>query len=213
MAFEIDTLQSVALDSPDHLQPRGTKLDNSVNKNFNRCLLRMFEHPPRVLDFGCAGGGMVRSLIKDGCIAIGLEGSDYNQQHGRHEWPVIPDNLFTVDLSYPFVLHTGNQEPYQFDVITMWEFIEHIPTNRISTVLENAKAHLKKNGLIIGSTNDLHSIYEGVQHHLTIQPMSWWYKKFSEHGFKRVVNLEHYFSDNHAWVRKVKSNFVMRLEI
>jgi len=210
--FAIDTFHPVALDSPDHLQPRGTMLDNSTNPAFNECLLRMFSYRPTVLDFGCAGGGMVRSLIADGILAIGLEGSDYNQINRLHEWPAIPYALFTVDLSQPFTLHDGSHVPYKFDVITMWEFVEHVFYARIDTMIENAKAHLKDGGLIIGSTNDLHSIYEGIAHHLTIQPISWWYAKFAEHGFRRLVDIEDYFRTNQAWVRKVKSNFVVRLE-
>ncbi|MHC4338300.1 MAG: class I SAM-dependent methyltransferase [Planctomycetota bacterium] len=210
MTFYLDTEHPVALDSPDHTQPRATKNDNSTNPAFNRCLLALYEgRKPSVLDFGCAGGGMVRSLIwGDGCLAIGLEGSDYNLEFQQAEWPMIPENLFTCDLGYPFTLHNGDDEPHQFDVVTAWEFVEHIPQGRLPVMIQNMRKHLKKGGLVIGSTNDRESIVNGVEHHLTRKPIAWWIELFELSGFKRRVNLEQYFDGEGAWVRKVRDNFV-----
>jgi len=210
--FRLETEHPVALDSPDHIEPRGARFDNSISLWFNAELIKMVGYKPKVLDFGCAGGGMVRTLLNDGCTAVGLEGCDWNLKHQKHEWPHIPEYLFTCDLRYPFLLHLGNRQPYKFDVVTMWEFIEHIPMDRIDTVLENAKKHMKPAGYIIGSTNDLSVVYNGIEHHLTLQPMSWWYAKFSEHGFCSLPEREAYFDKHNAWVRKSKSAFVVQLE-
>ena len=213
MRFEIETKRPVAIDSPDHIMPRGTKLDNSKNMNFNRYLLEMFDDKPSVLDFGCAGGGMVKTFVDSGCVAIGLEGSDYNLKQQRAEWATIPDNLFTCDIGYRFILHTGDRNSYKFDVITMWEFVEHISTDRVDRMIKNAKAHLKPNGYIFGSTNDHHSIYQGVEHHQTIRPFSWWAAKFAEHGFSRKPHDELRFNKHNAWVRKGKSKFILKMDV
>jgi 2-polyprenyl-3-methyl-5-hydroxy-6-metoxy-1,4-benzoquinol methylase len=211
MRFYLETDHPIAEDSPDHIQPRSTKLDNSTNRKFNERLLHLYKNKkPSVLDFGCAGGGMVRTLIDDGCVAVGLEGSDYNLKHQRAEWAVIPDNLFTCDLSYPFTLHTGDKQPYKFDVITAWEFVEHLPEERLPQMVENMWRHLNLNGLIIGSTTSLNSIYDGVEHHQTLKPMWWWSDLFAEYGFRRQVDKESYFDVADAWVRKVRFNFVFR---
>lgn len=62
--IELRTDNPVAWDSPDHLEPWGTRNDNSINKAFNRRLFRLF--PPekviRVLDLGCAGGVLSNPL-------------------------------------------------------------------------------------------------------------------------------------------------------
>ena len=209
MKYHMSTEHPVAADSPDHIQPRSTRFDNTINERFNKVIISMFNEPS-VLDFGCAGGGMVRSFIDAGCEAVGLEGSDYNREHGLHEWPVIPDNLFTCDLGFPFTLYYGRRKyPHKFDVVTMWEFIEHIPETRLPVVISNAKKHLKKDGLIIGSTNEFGSVFEGVEHHLTKQPIAWWYDFFAKQGLKRRKDLEEKLEHNNAWVRKVKSNFVL----
>jgi len=53
----------------------------------------------KILDMGCSGGGFVRNCLDDGCLAIGLEGSDYSKRHRRAEWRVIPEYLFTCDVT------------------------------------------------------------------------------------------------------------------
>ena len=104
----ISTRSPVAKDSLDHLYPHGTANDNSVLPSFNTKLFNRWPEP-RVLDIGCAGGGMVKSIVDDGGFAVGIEGSNYSQKHKRAEWATIPDNLFTADATRPFTLHGGRQ--------------------------------------------------------------------------------------------------------
>jgi 2-polyprenyl-3-methyl-5-hydroxy-6-metoxy-1,4-benzoquinol methylase len=209
MMFYLETDHPVALDSPDHIDPRCTKFDNTTHPPFNRWLFELYGFKrPAVLDFGCSGGGLVKSLIHDGCVSAGLEGSDYSQNNKRAEWATIPESLFTCDIGFPFTLHTGDKEPYQFDVITMWEFLEHIPVDRLGVVLENARRHLKAGGHIIGSTNRSASVHAGIEHHLTRKKMSWWYELFGSAGLQRNTVLEVYFQKHNAWLRRVEYCFV-----
>jgi len=211
MKFYLETDHPIALDSPDHIEPRATMRDNSVNVKFNKRLLELFkDRKPSVLDFGCAGGGMVKSLIDDGCIAVGLEGSDYSLKAQRAEWVTIPDYLFTCDLGYPFKLHTGDYKTFRFDVITAWEFVEHLPEDRLDQMFENAIKHLKSGGLFIGSTTDARSVWDAIDHHQTKKPMWWWMNQFGKFNLKRRTDLESHFEVANAWVRKVKFNFVFQ---
>lgn len=212
MKFYLDTEHPIALDSPDHIEPRGTWRDNTVNLKFNERLLELYEgrKKPSVLDFGCAGGGMVKSFYDMDCIAIGLEGSDYNLQHGNHEWVTIPDNLFTCDLGYPFTLHTGDHKPYRFDVITAWEFLEHIPEERVLQVIENMRQHIKSGGLVIGSISDMPSVWKVLDHHQTKRAKWWWVQQFGNFDFQQRPDLEAHFDHAGAWVRSVKYNFVFQ---
>ncbi len=129
--FILYTNRPVAVDSPDHLFPYGVKQDNSRNPLFNKKLYALLGRKPlHILDFGCAGGGFVKDCLDDGHIAIGLEGSDYCKRTGRAEWSTIPDHLFTCDITAPFFLKAvndlGEETDVKFDVITAWEFMEHI---------------------------------------------------------------------------------------
>jgi predicted TPR repeat methyltransferase len=77
--------------------------------------------PLRILDLGCSGGGFVKDCLDDGCLAVGLEGSNYSKNLRRAEWRTIPENLFTADLTTPFQVFSEFPEgevPLTFDVIT-----------------------------------------------------------------------------------------------
>ena len=106
MAVCVRTAYPLASDSPDHLHPKGTALDNSSNRRFNQKLYTLYRslgRPLRILDLGCAGGAFVRECLSDGHIAVGIEGSDYSRRWGRAEWPMLGGRaLFTADVARPF---------------------------------------------------------------------------------------------------------------
>ena len=202
--FYVDTDHPLALESLDYLQPRGSLLDNSINLNFNRKLYELYPGQKlSVLDLGCSGGGMVRSFIEQGHIAVGLDGSDAGKILQDREWPVIPDNLFNCDITKPFVVHTGDHTPYKFDVVTSWEVLEHIKEDDLDTVLRQIKAHLKPRGLFIGSVTNIR-----YYHHVTIKTLEWWLEKIHRNGFVRMGRLEEHFRNN--WVHAPQFRFVFR---
>lgn len=192
--FSIETDFPIALDSPDHLHPLGTMQDNNANPNFNN---KLYELIPKdelsVMDLGCAGGGLVKSFLDDGVIAIGIEGSDYSLVRQRAEWATIPGNLFTADISRPFQVYSDGM-PALFEVVTAWEFIEHISTDRLGTVSSNVHNHLKPGGLFIASINSGNSRnYDGTELHQTIQSEAWWNSKLEDLGWFRQADLERHF--------------------
>ena len=61
---------------------------NHRNWRFNHNIGLLF--PGRfikVLDLGCAGGGMVHDFLDGGHVAVGLEGSDYCLKNQKFENP------------------------------------------------------------------------------------------------------------------------------
>ena len=67
---------------------------------------------------------------------MGVEGSDRSKHLGRAEWKTIPDRLFTCDATKPFAI-LEDQSPLVFDVVTAWEFFEHIEKNDLQGVMDN----------------------------------------------------------------------------
>ncbi|MFH0876802.1 MAG: methyltransferase domain-containing protein [Candidatus Omnitrophota bacterium] len=198
--------RDVAFDSPDHLVPEGTKSDNSKNPRFNKRLYALYApNMPAVLDLGCSGGGFVKDCIDDGCLAVGLEGSDFSKRSGRVEWATIPDNLFTCDISRDFQLYIGNNgkmDPLKFDVVTMWEVIEHIAERDLPTLCKNIQKHLKPGGLWIASVGWGSIVLGGLEHHQTVKERDWWENMFMKNGFTNMPNLMRHF--NTQWVRGAK---------
>src|SRR6185295_10711220 len=103
--------------------------DNSRNARFNRRLDEVLgsRGAYSLLDLGCAGGGLVRSVLEDGHDAVGLEGSDISRRERSGDWATIPYHLFTCNIVKPFRVLRANGRPARFTVVTAWEVLEHIP--------------------------------------------------------------------------------------
>jgi SAM-dependent methyltransferase len=196
----VRTEKEVAYNSPDYLMPWGTRRDNSRNLRFNQKLYRLYPRHTdflKVLDLGCSGGGAVRDFLNDGCLAVGLEGSDYSKKSRRAEWATIPDYLFTCDITAPFeVLQENGQVTglIQFDVVTSWDVIEHIAEYDLSRVAENVKKHLQPGGLWILSISPNEEVINGVRLHQTVHAKSWWVEKFRSFGLEHMEKYVQYFN-------------------
>jgi len=196
--MEVITSHRIASDSPDHLHPWGTAQDNSRNERFNARLITLI---PRdrlsVLDLGCSGGGMVRSFIEQGFLAVGVEGSDYSQNMLRAEWATIPEFLFTADITKPFRVHAESQvERQRFGVITLWEVIEHIAEYDLPAVFANIDDHLLAGGIVIMSVSPQSDRIDGVELHQTIRPSDWWADYLRRAGWQNHPKIVDYFSND-----------------
>ncbi len=185
----IETEHPIAVDSLDHTHPLGSKIDNSSSLAFNR---KLFELIPardvRLLDLGCSGGGFVRSILEAGGFAIGIEGSDFSLKRKRAEWGTIPNHLFTADATKPFAIKNCAPDPVKFNVVTGWEFWEHIPEKDIPAVVENIKNHVEDGAIFVGS------ISSSVEpHHCTAKTKSWWKDLFCELGWMWIPGYEDHF--------------------
>jgi SAM-dependent methyltransferase len=205
MKLILEAEKSVAFDSPDHLMPHGTAQDNSKNRFFN-CKLNLLygSRRLRILDIGCSGGGFVKSCLSDGHDAVGIEGSDYSLRHKRAEWRTIPENLFTCDATAFFRFKTANgsgstDQTAQFDVVTAWEFVEHIAKAQLPAVVANVDRHLARNGLWIMSLNTKEDVVNGVRLHQTVESRDWWLAFFESLNFINRPELVSYFGQD--WVR------------
>jgi 2-polyprenyl-3-methyl-5-hydroxy-6-metoxy-1,4-benzoquinol methylase len=200
--IKVNTKYPVAFDSQDHLNPWGTKRDNSLNLRFNSKLYKLFNRNISVLDLGCAGGAFVRSLLDDGNFAFGLDGSDYSKKFKRAEWGIITHNLDTADITKEFHVVEGKKD-MKFDVITMWEVLEHIKEKDLNQLFKNINNHLKEGGLFIVSVSNTSDKPEGIELHETRKPRGWWINKISQAGgLLEVSRLYSYFNSQYIRGRK-----------
>ena len=199
--FAIDTAKPVAYDSPDHISPWGTARDNSVDLRFNAKLLNwILPYELRLLDLGCSGGGQVRSFIEQGCLAIGVEGSDHSFRNLRAEWGTIPEFLFTADITSPFsIRRQGSEENFLFSVVTLWEVIEHIKRDDLKFVWQNIERHLAPGGVVIMSVSNISDVRGGVELHQTRESPEWWRTEIESNGFRSHPEANAYFGND--WVR------------
>ncbi len=170
--FTRETNHPVAFESPDHLAPKGTAVNNSTNKKFvlhmDEKLSREFPRQTlRVMDLGCAGGQMAVDFMKLGWQGVGMEGSDFSLKHRRANWAEYANkNLFTCDITKPFQVKLEGA-PARFHLITSWEVMEHIATQDLPAVFDNITKHLEPGGYFIASTTETSDIHEGLELHQT----------------------------------------------
>lgn len=185
--------------SPDHIHPKGTATDSTRHEGFNRKLFGLFPEV-RLLDLGCAGGGLVASIIEDGGTAAGIDGSDYSQATRRAEWGKLPGGiLFTADITRPFSLEEDDGSPALFDVVTAWEVLEHIPEELVPAMMGNVANHLVDGGLFVCSISQARDFWEGYDYHVNIHQRDWWEAELPRLGWKLRPDLDAYFDPD--WVR------------
>jgi len=186
IVWRVKTDKPIAIDSNDHLHPRGVKQDETRKPAFVKQLIAMYGPQVSYLDLGCAGGGLVYDFILEDCLALGIEGSDYSKNHARAYWHEIPWALQTADLTAPLEIFL-EEHPAKFDVIGGWEFFEHIEEEKVPAVLENIKRHLKnKNSLFLANIATFEDTNGHTHWHETIKGVEWWIEKFEESGFRVV---------------------------
>jgi hypothetical protein len=78
--------------------------------------------------------------------------------------------------------------------VTSWEVIEHISEQDLIPVSENVAKHLDGGGIWIMSVSPNIEIIDGIHLHQTVQPKSWWIRKFEQLGWTNLETHLHYFN-------------------
>ncbi len=183
--FEVKCVKNLAEESPDHMNPHGTKFCGTSSELLKNELETLFPDAFNLLSLGCSGGRWVRELLGWGHEAVGLEGSDYHASYGTASWGELHGkNLFTCDISYPFeILKDGRLR--QFDIITLFDVFEHITEAGLVTLCDNIVHHLREHGIVIATICLRPSPHPvtGVELHQTVQSKEWWLSFFRRYGF------------------------------
>lgn len=121
----------------------------SRKRTFARALARIDTLAPgkgRLLDIGTAAGAFPEAARSSGWDAVGIEPNRWLANWGRQQYG-IPIHSGTIDDA-PFAEGT-------FDVVTMWDVIEHTPDP--SHALRRAHALLRPGGLLVVNYPDIGS--------------------------------------------------------
>jgi cyclopropane fatty-acyl-phospholipid synthase-like methyltransferase len=177
----------IAYESNDHINPKGTRNDNTKNGAYVRELIRRFGIDMKYMDLGCAGGGFVAQFLNYSVFAIGIDGSDYGPKHRTGEWANIPDNLFTADITKPFsVFEDGKQ--VEFNAISAFDVLEHINKEDLPQLLNNIYSHLAEGGIFLAGI----ATFADEGYHVTLESEEWWNNLLRDYGFKRIAPLENF---------------------
>jgi len=89
-------------------------------------------------------------------------------------------NLFTCDITKPFQV-LRDQRPLQFDLITAWEVLEHVPPSELDQLFRNIAGHLRPGGYFIASTTSVPDFHDGVDLHQS---------KFSNQQWRELISAK-----------------------
>lgn len=137
--------------------------------------LRLLRSRGRLLDVGCAAGFFLIEAQRHYQVQ-GVEFSDFSARFARERFGL---DVFTGTLKQ------AQLPAAQFDLITLWDVIEHVPDPDV--VLAEAARLLKPDGRLVLTTGDIGSRYarrQGGQWHLLAPPWHLYY--FSRETLARL---------------------------
>ncbi|QEU05640.1 class I SAM-dependent methyltransferase [Pseudomonas oryzihabitans] len=193
--FEVKTSHPIAYESNDHLNPDSTLEGIYRNTIFVKHCMDVLGKHFNTLDLGTGSGGIVFEFFMSGINSIGIDGSDFCKKHNIGYWPLIPNKLYTCDITKPYIINSSqSEEKAEFDLITMWEVLEHIQEDKLDFLLKNIVLHLKSDGYFMGSISFVpYEDEDGNPYHVTLKPKSWWVKKFDDIGLVWLEPDQHPF--------------------
>lgn len=159
-------------------------------KNMTRYLRRIiqFKKHGKILDVGCAMGFLLELASQKGFDTYGIDVSDYAVK--------IAQKKFGNKIQLSPLSHATLKEKF-FDVITMFDLIEHLKTPRED--LQKLRNSLKDDGILIIQTGDVESLWAkrmkknwhffAPPQHLFFFSQNTLTKLLGEAGFK-VVKIE-----------------------
>jgi len=113
-------------------------------------------HNKKILEVGCAEGGLIEALQENGMYAVGIELSPERAVVAKEKNPKL--NVFVGDITDP---NLANQLNETFDMIIMREVIEHVPDKKAA--FENLVRLTSSDGFIFISFPPKFSPFAGHQ--------------------------------------------------
>lgn len=164
----------------------------NIEMSLNYLKTKIPSKNPKILDIGCSYGSLVNHLYKTGYKDVyGIETNENHIQKGRKEYP---------KLSKRIKCYEGSVLPYEncsFDVVLMFDVIEHIP-NVKDFLREQVYRVLRKNGTFIFQTPNKYinipweiinsrSFIAYKQYHCSLQTRKQLEQTLLKIGFKDIV--------------------------
>jgi len=154
-----------------------------------------------VYEIACAKGYLVKSLVRSGFNAYGIDISDY--AISKAESDVFSRLVVGNAVSLPWEDETA-------DAVVSMEFFEHVPEDEVDAVLAEKIRVLKpggaiamKIGIVIPSDHPFAGQDDHDVTHYTVQDRDWWESKFSGAGLVKDQGFQDKFDAafaNRDWV-------------
>jgi|SRR3989344_4925155 len=172
------------------------KIKNAVDKNIRMNILKFhtgnfdlglkyIKDNDKLLDFGCGIGYFFDYLIK-------------KKKRKNVEYVGYDTARYKENYDFPFYTDLKKIKD-KFDIITMFQVIEHIKLEEMDKLLDWIKEHLKEDGMLIITTDNIENPFIIFwQNRAHVQPYSLWTLKemMLIKGFNIVRGSKEYLSKN-----------------
>lgn len=114
---------------------------------------------PSILDLPIIDGNKVPlfELVKNGTSLLDMGANDRGLYEMIKKAKKEVDYFsFDIDKTLPHDYYSIEDIDREFDIITVFEVVEHLPVDEVFTLLENARKLLKENGAIVISTPNVY---------------------------------------------------------
>ncbi len=167
----------------------------------------------RVIDIGCATGGLMYSLKRQGIHCVkGMDMSIWAIQYGRETFGFSPE-----DLQYYSLNLVGEPKDYAISL----DVLEHCPPGELERIVGLLDKHPPRKGLVVRipvsakeGEDFVLDVSKNDRTHIQIHSKDWWKTFFNDNNFdeaKRIVKTTIYDSPGvycamftHASQRKVE---------
>lgn len=154
--------------------------------------------PKTALDVGCAKGFLVKALSELDIKARGIDISEYAIENAH------PDVRRMVKLGDVTKLPYKDAE---FDVVTCFDVMEHIPTKDATKALKEMLRVAKKHIVVRVVTEEVEGDLDST--HETIHDKKWWEKKIKAAGGV-IESVDKYVDGNVWWFNVPKFLLVIK---
>ena len=182
--------ESLPLGYYDKIFSEGLKVNKGIQFSWHYLKFKTVkEHFPEYdshLDIACGPGTFIGNFLDN--KSVGLDISKNQIQYAKNKYPSLSNQFFVKDMNVEF-----DDESY-YDVITLLEFIEHISSEEVNSLLLKCYNKLNTNGRIIITTPNYKGLWI-VLEKLTsfIGPVNYKLQHINRYTKKRIkeeINFE-----------------------
>jgi SAM-dependent methyltransferase len=134
---------------------------------------------PTILELGCGPGHMMFMLRRYGIQDyLGVDGNPYFIEFNP-SLVGFEGHFRLLDLTHKIRL-ADESGPLTFDVVFSFEVLEHIPEEKLDTMLETARSHMSEGSFLICTA----SRQEEIDVHVLVRDREWWVGRLAAAGLE-----------------------------